>query len=325
MALVIPPSEPDAATRIQELWYQDGNVVLLCGNRSFCVHRGVLSSHSSVFRDMFAVPQPDPTSDHIEGCPAVHLLDNSVHLTYLLHALYGRSDELPEHPEHLPEFLGTAAGIISLAHKYDIPSLLKETISRVRRVYPSSFAQLLLIEKENPFIHHARRHGALISIITVARRICPSDLDHILPFAFYLCCQLGADLLVDGVTLPDGCTERLAPEDLKRCITGKERLLEAHQETTLFPLMDTVPSSCLTQTTGCAVERDEHLEDLKTSMMFCRADALYVDRDGWIDQRLITSDLCIPCKQQMKADYTRMRSSVWSQLSTIFDLESNEG
>lgn len=74
----------------KKLWYDDGNVVLVAGNRAFRIHRGVLSQHSPVFRDMFAVPQP--TSDiAIGGRPVVRLQDDPLHLEFLLGAMYDRS------------------------------------------------------------------------------------------------------------------------------------------------------------------------------------------------------------------------------------------
>ena len=41
-----------------ELWFEDGNVVLIAENRSFRVPKSVLARTSEFFRDMFSLPQP---------------------------------------------------------------------------------------------------------------------------------------------------------------------------------------------------------------------------------------------------------------------------
>ena len=77
-------------TPSMKLWYDDGNVVLIAGNQAFRLHRGLLSQHSPIFRDMFRVPQP--TSDLVvDGCPVVRLQDDPLHLEFLLSAMYDRS------------------------------------------------------------------------------------------------------------------------------------------------------------------------------------------------------------------------------------------
>ncbi|KAL6297854.1 hypothetical protein BKA93DRAFT_745237 [Sparassis latifolia] len=59
---------PAATTRIENLWYDDGSVILVAGTSAFRVHCGILSQYSSVFRDLFMVPQPPPNE-----CPQMIL------------------------------------------------------------------------------------------------------------------------------------------------------------------------------------------------------------------------------------------------------------
>jgi len=39
-------------------WLDDGNIILQTGSKQFRVVRSILSASSSVFRDMFSIPQP---------------------------------------------------------------------------------------------------------------------------------------------------------------------------------------------------------------------------------------------------------------------------
>ena len=80
-------SEPDALTRVQELWFEDGNLIIQAGNSQFRVYRGVLAARSSVFRDMLSFPQP-PESELVEGCPVVLLHDSGAEVAVFLRAIF---------------------------------------------------------------------------------------------------------------------------------------------------------------------------------------------------------------------------------------------
>jgi hypothetical protein len=70
-----------------DIWYKDGSVVLQADGIQFRVHWGVLSEHSSFFRDLENLPQP-PDQPSVDGCPVVELLDTFFDVKYLLKALY---------------------------------------------------------------------------------------------------------------------------------------------------------------------------------------------------------------------------------------------
>lgn len=58
------------------------------GKVGFRVHRGMLAHHSTVFGDLFSIPEPVDGKGSMYGCPAVHLSDTPVDIEYLLRALY---------------------------------------------------------------------------------------------------------------------------------------------------------------------------------------------------------------------------------------------
>lgn len=80
-------------TRCEDFWFHDGSVVLHVENTQFRVHQSLLSMHSKVFRDMFAVPQPvgQQLEEYMEGSPIVRLLDIAADWAYLLSGLYDGS------------------------------------------------------------------------------------------------------------------------------------------------------------------------------------------------------------------------------------------
>ena len=77
--------------RDSQVWFDDGNIVVVAQNTAFRFHRSVLSVHSDVFRDLFSVPQPQLSDQEqsIEGCAVVHVSDTSYDFRELILAIYG--------------------------------------------------------------------------------------------------------------------------------------------------------------------------------------------------------------------------------------------
>ncbi len=78
--------------RDPELWFDDGNLVLIAGGVQFCVYKGLLTSQSAVFKDMLSLPQPasddaslqDDSTSLIRA--TVHLSDSPEDLRHFLRA-----------------------------------------------------------------------------------------------------------------------------------------------------------------------------------------------------------------------------------------------
>ena len=79
--------------RDHEFWYDDGTVILIARNVEFRIYKGLLSDHSSVFRDMFSLPQPPaPSNSESPPCPIVHLSDSPEDLRYVLRIYMARGE-----------------------------------------------------------------------------------------------------------------------------------------------------------------------------------------------------------------------------------------
>lgn len=80
---------PQSPQPHKELWFDDGNIILVAEDTSFRVHKSVLASKSVVFNDLFTVPQPATTGEkNIEGCPVVPLSDTAFDLATVLKSMY---------------------------------------------------------------------------------------------------------------------------------------------------------------------------------------------------------------------------------------------
>jgi hypothetical protein len=51
--------DDDVSTRSSKFWFKDGNIILQAGNTRFKVHQRALARHSSMFDDVFNMPQPE--------------------------------------------------------------------------------------------------------------------------------------------------------------------------------------------------------------------------------------------------------------------------
>lgn len=67
----------------REMWFQDGNVVLVAQTTAFRVYKGLLAQQSSVFSDLFLLP-PHHDGETIEGIPVVRLDDRAEELRHIL-------------------------------------------------------------------------------------------------------------------------------------------------------------------------------------------------------------------------------------------------
>jgi hypothetical protein len=72
-----------------DIWFEDGNVILQTSDKMYRAHRGVLSMHSTVFKDMFGVPQPTD-QPRIDGCHIVVLSDSAEDWDEFLPMLYNK-------------------------------------------------------------------------------------------------------------------------------------------------------------------------------------------------------------------------------------------
>ena len=53
-----PTQERASLVRSEEVWFDDGNIILVAENKAFRVHRSMLVRHSQVFKDLFELSQP---------------------------------------------------------------------------------------------------------------------------------------------------------------------------------------------------------------------------------------------------------------------------
>ena len=87
----LSPTRPEHANidqQHEDLWFDEGNVIIAAIGRSFKVHSGVLSRHSDVFRGLLSGSALAALSERLEGCPILRTEDNGESLALMLHIIY---------------------------------------------------------------------------------------------------------------------------------------------------------------------------------------------------------------------------------------------
>ncbi|KAJ7689796.1 hypothetical protein B0H17DRAFT_602129 [Mycena rosella] len=123
-------------TRVEELWFSDGSLVVQADQSLFRIYSGILAAHSAVFKDMLAFPQP-PDAETIEGCPVVRLPDSSRDVTAFFKAIFDSSffESYPSDTD-----FNTTISILRLSHKYTVEYLQRRALGHLSPLYPTTFA-----------------------------------------------------------------------------------------------------------------------------------------------------------------------------------------
>jgi len=211
-----PANQPTGAfRRDDEYWFEDGNIIVVAQGVGFRVYKGILAMRSEIFRDMFSLPQPAPNPDSSRGesseCPTVHVTDTAAEIRLLL-ASHLMSAEFVNGS---PTFDDIANGV-RVGHKYGNPTLLKYSLERLEKYYPTDLSKWDDRMGQRP---HEQTHA--IVAVNLARL---TNTRSLLTPALYACCQLDGKALLEGRARPDGIVDVLSPEDLVRCVDGKARL-----------------------------------------------------------------------------------------------------
>ncbi|KAJ6509142.1 hypothetical protein C8R47DRAFT_10947 [Mycena vitilis] len=168
--------------RVQELWFEDGNLVIQAGNSLYRVFRGILAARSPVFADMHSLPQPID-SELVEGCPVVHLHDAPTEVTAFLKAIF--------EPEFFMPFpaatdFDTICGCLRLSHKYGVEYLRRRALVHLSSRHPSALSDFDVLINSMALSTSWKRpeiRSYAILLIQVCREV---DALWIIPYGFYV-------------------------------------------------------------------------------------------------------------------------------------------
>ncbi|KAF7314955.1 BTB domain-containing protein [Mycena indigotica] len=184
-------SEQTEPRHIEELWFEDGNIVVQAGFAQYKVFHGMLARHSDVFRDMLSFPQPHE-SELVEGCPLVRLPDSEVEVTPFLKAMF-----IPTFLEPYPattDFM-TIYGCLRLSNKYQVHFLRRRALIHFASRYRTTLTEYDALRVSGnelapgtaswkiPYSDNERDASWVVCSFSLAREL---DVLWVLPRIFYV-------------------------------------------------------------------------------------------------------------------------------------------
>ncbi|KAJ6519054.1 hypothetical protein C8R45DRAFT_11752 [Mycena sanguinolenta] len=284
-----------------DLWFRDGSVVLQAENTQFRVHFGVLARHSSVFSDMWELPQPsdEPT---VDGCPVVKLEDDPTDVQYMLKTLYDSTFQ-----KVIP--LPVLGALIRLGRKYDFKDLLHSAVERVTAEYPETVEKYLAMPGTFQAIEPYK--GIDFDMVTL---LSENKIFTALPSAYYHAVKTTtlSDLL-DGIPKEDGTRASLSEVDRHRCVIGRQTLLFKQFEPgySLGWLRKWDFTDC-TSPAACHSSREINLNDLTGGYRILAVPLLLRPLVDW--------GFCAACTRHADESLSTGRKKMWKELPEIFDL-----
>jgi len=187
----------------------------------------------------------------------------------------------------------------------------ERALSHLNTLFPSQFPAFPDLQKwlcETTIEFEIRDAIAVISLGRL------TDTPSILPLAFYMCCQLDAEL-IHGVE-QDGIREQLSADDIARCISGKANLAEANAGAALRTLLgprhnNASPCKC-----------SSRLYEFTRMLIFGPVNSLTrcAALDSWNDV-LSSLKLCEACGDRLVKAELEERRDIWGRLPAMFGLE----
>ncbi|KAI0080975.1 hypothetical protein K474DRAFT_1614450 [Panus rudis PR-1116 ss-1] len=323
-----PPKDPQ---RHENLWFPDGNVVLISTDDiAFRLHKSVLGRHSSLFRDMFTLPQPQgANTEEFDGCPAVRLQDSGNSVAGLISIFYDGPDWVTHdtNKTRIPSFM-VFAMLMDMAHKYQVEPIRLELVRRLEIYFPRKLHGLPFAFDLRPASFPPGCYSAIINmqkrdavrVILLAQRY---DMPQLLPTAYYTCSQLPTTEIPNHLTYVDGYSCRLGRSDIKRCIQGKEKLSQTRTQ-----IIITVINSA-----ACG-NSEQFNASGKLAMIKCAAsDGILHSSDvldckgfnEWLDgtktNPAISASYCLNCWNSIKEAYKVAAQEVFQRLDVMYHVK----
>ncbi|KZP19781.1 hypothetical protein FIBSPDRAFT_790422 [Athelia psychrophila] len=286
------------------IWYDDGNIVLQAEGTQWKVHKSILAQNSSVFQDMFSIPQPpsnDTELELVEGCPVVTLSDSAEEVEYVLQAICQR--EYVGLEEALP--LPVISAFVRLGTKYDIQKLRIEGKKRIFKEFPADLDHAhSAVRPEWTFVAEPYCWLELVLFARTTGLLC------ILPHALYGCCQLYTpSQIMGGTPQRDGTMVVLSVADQLACFAGFRAMCTAQAETTYSWAYSKHPPASCTSTT-CSPIRQQVINLNFTSSPLVIGLQKFPYR----------SVLCSACADQAEEMHEAGRAKFWVLLPSLFGL-----
>ncbi|KLO06118.1 hypothetical protein SCHPADRAFT_861672 [Schizopora paradoxa] len=311
--------EKDEPQRHDILWFSDGNVVLATDKYLFKVYKGLLSMHSSVFRDMFELPNVGRSSagdiddgsaqEMYEGVPLITLAgDKGEDVVHLLRALYDHR-YYSCHSKDTP--LETILALLLLSAKYDFKDLMTNVVKQISRQFPTSLKKMDSIIDDDEPIFCEDQNDVGWPLLQAAHKC---GVDALLPILYFFCSNMDMDVILEEAN-------SISPECLRTLHKGRDESIFMFSK-----LISDLPehlkgdigkSKCLDDRLCANKARYFELSLLNTPYFFhTRGRDVVKDR---------LANACKNCCSSVAKAIEKRREEIWAKIPSFFGYSDWEG
>ncbi|KAF8193257.1 hypothetical protein K438DRAFT_2017820 [Mycena galopus ATCC 62051] len=278
-------------TRVDDLWFFDGSLVIKTEKKIFRVSKAHLAARS--------------TGDElIDGIPVVVLHDAAEEVEVFLRAVFDSSYFMPP-PE--PAYFAEVVAILRLSHKYDVEYLHRRALQHLEvDFYRGSVKEYMTIKsrrlKYSPIKFMMNVHRDDFTLIRVAREVGALWL---LPTAYHGVSTRGFEAFLSD--LDNG------EHYVRTCLAGSYRLERANIKVHLFLLEAEPGPYCEDLNGSCAAAHTEWRSQVLNGSHFGPiSSSLYISN--------YAANFCIPCHEAATENTKEACDTFWNNLSSYFDL-----
>ncbi|KAJ7186557.1 hypothetical protein C8R46DRAFT_1273226 [Mycena filopes] len=307
----LPPAS-ESATLVPDLWFpRDTPIVIRAEGKLFQVSRGILAARSTVFSDMFTLPQPaGGDNPKIDGSQVVDLPDLAEEVEVFLRAIFDSSYFMPA---PAPIELSGVLGILRLSHKYDVQYLFRRALNHlaIDGWYRTAY------DKPGKDYLFDITSGSPINALSVIAAAYEVGARWLLPSAYYFAATYSAKELlpfVNGKMGQYAIPSLAARSHLVRGAATIGRCLAS-------------PDPCPTRP-GSQVCKDARIAGLSNLLDdFADIEWMHPIDQVWEAKtlkRLKAKGMCDTCRESVKNQLRAAATEFWQKVPSIFGLPSWE-
>jgi len=304
--------------RIEDLWFDDGTLVLQAESSQFRIYKSILSIKSSVLRSILSQPQKET----LEECPLVHLDDPAQDLTYFLKAIFDTEyvcNRLPLLTSSLIPFdrsfyekateteFPILAGVLRLSTKYNVKNLRQISLTHLTNIYPTT---LEAWEQRDATRTISGDEPSPLAVLQLAK---DANVQGILPAVMYRLTTHSVEDIFDGMTW-NGTHIDTNETDRRTCLLARQTLITAKRRAiAAFLRSSSDVLSCTTR---------DPCNSGRLRAVFTNTDSAEECDPLWdhFDWETYASDVCSACLSASKTSYKNARTALWADLPGIFNL-----
>ncbi|TFK47453.1 hypothetical protein OE88DRAFT_1666251 [Heliocybe sulcata] len=293
-------------SKCEDLWFDDGTIVLQAEQTLFRVYRGLLVQNSEIFADMFSLPTLNSGGgDLIEGCQVVFLHDTAQELTHFLKAIfvfgYAEKMLLTDRSFYL--------GALKLSTKYSSQAIRRRIISELSHIFPDTWSRF------RTFDSWPTHQVFIQNVVLGAQLACLGQARTLLPSALYCFTSLSTKMIFDQIFFSE--------KEKRQCVLGREAIIAEYKKlgNELRNCRKSAPCDsrryCPTLAGWPSLLAQERL--------LTRADAIACPFILHESHDLIRDEgVCAACYIKARQVYDEGRQRIWDGLPAYFEMESWE-